>query len=81
MSKKRKKKKKEKRKKKSRTNFWGPCQGLNRSKRPYVNGQRTCDLCTTEKLEILLQSSTDPHLLNSRSEIMNKCRHKNKFSL
>ena len=49
--------------------------------RPYVNGQRTCDLCTTEKLEILLQSSTDPHLLNSRSEIMNKCRHKNKFSL
>ena len=48
--------------------------------RPYMNGQRSCDLCTTEKLEILLRS-TDPHLLNSRSEILAKCRHKRKFSL
>lgn len=48
--------------------------------RPYMNGQRTCDLCTTEKLEILLRS-TDPHLLNSRSEILAKCRHRRKFSL
>ena len=48
--------------------------------RPYVNGQRTCDLCTSEKLEILLRSA-DPHLLNSRSEILAKCRHKRKFSL
>jgi hypothetical protein len=48
--------------------------------RPYVNGQSTCDLCTSEKLEILLRSK-DPHLLNSRNEILAKCRHKRKFGL
>ena len=47
---------------------------------PYRNGARTCDLCTTEKLEILLRS-TDLRLLNSRCEIMAKCRHKRKFIL
>ena len=48
--------------------------------RTYVNGQKHCDLCTSEKLEILLRSK-NPHLLNSRSEILAKCRHKRKFGL
>ena len=42
---------------------------------PYKNGNKYCDLCTTEKGEIILRSK-DPRLLNSRSEIMAKCRHK-----
>ncbi|XP_063692277.1 uncharacterized protein LOC134824333 [Bolinopsis microptera] len=46
----------------------------------YRAGQNSCDLCTSEKLEILLRSS-DPHLLNSRTEILTKCRHKRKFLL
>ena len=46
----------------------------------YRAGQNSCDLCTSEKLEILLRSS-DLHLLNSRTEILTKCRHKRKFLL
>ena len=48
--------------------------------KPYINGQKNCDLCTSEKLEILLRAP-DPRLLNSRSEILAKCRHKRKFLL
>ena len=47
---------------------------------PFKNGNKYCDVCTTEKVEIVLRSK-DPRLLNSRSEIMAKCRHKRKFSL
>ena len=43
----------------------------------YKNGQRTCNLCLTEKLFII--KCRDKHLLNSRSEIISKCRHKRKF--
>ena len=45
----------------------------------YQNGQRQCDLCLTEKL--LIMKSTDKNLLNSRSEISSKCRHKKEFLL
>ena len=45
----------------------------------YKNGQRTCNLCLTEKLFII--KCRDKHLLNSRSEISSKCRHKRKFLL
>ena len=45
----------------------------------YQNGQRTCNLCLTEKLFII--KCRDKHLLNSRSEISSKCRHKRKFLL
>ena len=63
-------------------------QGLNytitwdvvRRGHPYRIGQNSCDLCTSEKLEILLRSS-DPRLLNSRTEILAKCPHKRKFTL
>ena len=46
----------------------------------YRVGQNTCDLCTSEKLEII-KNSEDPRLLNSRTEVLNKCRHINKFLL
>ena len=36
-------------------------------------------LCLTEKLEILL--ANQPTILNKRSELTGKCRHKNKFKL
>ena len=38
-----------------------------------------CRLCTCEKVEILDHKST--LLLNKRTEILNKCRHKNRFLL
>ena len=46
---------------------------------PYRCGSRKCDLCLTEKLHIL---KNDPKsTLNSRSELVNKCRHALKFKL
>ena len=47
---------------------------------PYKNGRKYCDLCTTEKVEIVLRSK-DPRLINSKNEFMAKCRHKRKFRL
>ena len=48
--------------------------------RPYRIGDRFCDLCTTEKMEILMESGNH-QLLNRRSEIMGSCRHYKKFNL
>ena len=46
---------------------------------PYTCGSKRCDLCLTEKLLI---AKADPKtLLNKRSEIISKCRHRNKFTL
>ena len=45
----------------------------------YRGGMRSCDLCLTEKMLIL--TCKHKHSLNKRHEIMNKCRHKNKFLL
>lgn len=46
---------------------------------PYRCGTRKCDLCVTEKLKII---QADPGtLINRRSEIISKCRHRNKFYL
>ncbi len=45
----------------------------------YKCGQEICNLCLTEKLLII--KSRDKYLLNSRSEIISKCRHKRKFLL
>ena len=43
----------------------------------YCGGAKTCSLCLAEKLQIIL---TKPKLLwNKRSELVSKCRHKNKF--
>ena len=38
-----------------------------------------CNLCNLEKTIILF--STDKNVLNKRSELMNKCRHRNKYLL
>ena len=49
---------------------------------PYSSGSRSCDLCTTEKLKILELHKNSPNtILNKRSEIANKCRHRAKFKL
>ena len=46
---------------------------------PYISGGRRCDLCLQEKLTICL---ADPKTtLNSRSEMVSKCRHKRKYIL
>ena len=45
----------------------------------YACGSKTCNLCLTEKLEIL---KCDPNItLNKRTEIVGKCRHRAKFKL
>ena len=41
----------------------------------YRPGQKSCDLCLSEKLEILKRSS-DRRLLNIRSELLRKCNHR-----
>jgi hypothetical protein len=45
----------------------------------YDCGSRKCDLCLTEKT--LIASSDQKNILNSRAEIISKCRHRNKFLL
>ena len=46
---------------------------------PYKPGSRRCDLCLQEKLAICL---ADPRkTLNSRNEMVSKCRHKRKYLL
>ena len=46
---------------------------------PYRVGTRRCDLCITEKT--LIARSRHPGILNKRSEIVSKCRHRNKYTL
>ena len=46
---------------------------------PYVCGSRKCDLCLTEKLTIMKADLES--LLNTRDELVSKCRHMNKFTL
>ena len=58
-----------------------PCIKWNIAARtkPYKPGTRRCNLCLEEKLAIL---KADPStLLNKRTELYGKCRHKNKFKL
>ena len=46
---------------------------------PYKCGTRKCDLCISEKLAIAI---ADPNtILNRRSELISKCRHRIKFEL
>jgi len=50
-----------------------------RNATPYHNQTKTCKLCLAEKFEIL---TGDPKtMLNKRSELVSKCRHKAKFKL
>ena len=43
--------------------------------RPYQPGKRTCNLCLSEKFHILAGS----HLINRKTELLNKCPHRRKF--
>ena len=48
----------------------------------YKPGKKTCDLCTTEKLQILKHHKHNrTQLLNTRSELMGKCPHERKYKL
>ena len=46
---------------------------------PYVGGSKRCDLCLSEKL--IIARSTHAGMINSRSEIVSKCRHMNRYIL
>ena len=46
---------------------------------PYKCGTSRCNLCLTEK--VIIARSNHKGLLNKRTELMNKCRHKNKYIL
>ena len=46
---------------------------------PYRNGAKKCPLCLAEKLVIL--QADQKSLLNKRSELISKWRHRNKFKL
>ena len=47
--------------------------------RPYKPGSRVCNLCIAEKVCII---RAEPRgLLNKRTELISKCRHRNKYSL
>ena len=45
----------------------------------YEPGQKKCDVCVSEKLEIM--KNRDPKTLNKRTELMATCRHKKRFKL
>ena len=45
----------------------------------YTAGAKFCDVCLTEKTHIMLAEPKES--LNVRSEILNTCRHKAKFTL
>ena len=45
----------------------------------YILTSKRCNLCLTEKLEIL--DDPDKNLLNKRSEVISQCRHRNKYRL
>ena len=47
--------------------------------RSYNPEAKRCNLCTAEKTAIMYY--TEDNMVNTRSEIMNKCRHRNKFTL
>ena len=44
---------------------------------PYKYGSRNCDLCLAEKVAIARYKGDG--LLNKRTELLSKCRHRNKF--
>ena len=46
---------------------------------PYKCGSRRCDLCLSEK--VIIGRSRNPCMLNKRTELLAKCRHRNKFLL
>ena len=52
---------------------------IERRAQAYKCGSRRCNLCLAEK--VIIARSSNPSMINKRSEILNKCRHRNKFLL
>ena len=52
---------------------------IERKAQSYQCGSRRCNLCLAEK--VIIARSTNPCMINKRSELLNKCRHRNKFLL
>ena len=48
--------------------------------RPYSPGQKSCDTCISEKLEILAHSK-DPKNINKKTDLGTRCIHKKDFQL
>ena len=63
--------------KKSNTNYKVTWQVL-QSAIPYKIGGTICDLCLSEKLHII---KAKDRIINKKTELISKCRHKNKFTL
>ena len=54
-------------------------RGMHKMASPYQCSSKRCDLCLPEKVSIIC---ADPDtLLNKRTELISKCRHRNKFLL
>ena len=49
--------------------------------RKYRCGSRKCDVCLSEKLEILKAARKGEKMLNKRNELMYKCLHRRKYVL
>ena len=47
----------------------------------YKCGSKKCDVCLSEKLEILKAARKGEKMLNKRNELMYKCPHRRKFLL
>ena len=45
----------------------------------YEIGQKTCDLCLSEKF-FIIKNFKDPNLINKRTDIANKCTHKRRHT-
>ena len=52
---------------------------IERRAQSYKCGSRRCNLCLAEK--VIVARSSNPCMINKRSELLNKCRHRNKFLL
>ena len=48
-------------------------------KKPYCNISKKCQLCTSESYNILF--GKHPNIINKKSEIISKCRHRARFKL
>ena len=46
----------------------------------YMPGQKTCDLCLSEKL-FILKAFKDKSNINVRNEVASICRHRNDYKL
>ena len=53
--------------------------GITTRAQPYKCGSRRCDLCLAEK--VVIARCRHPGMINKRTELLAKCRHRNKYLL